>query len=383
MRRTLPSHPSRPFLGALLALGLLLQACTLPTRHAYQKDTAMPEPTTLSPRLQQLFAKTKRVCVGRYALEVPLEAEVRWGPSAFPGDIEVIHGGIEAADKRVARDIAKIKEKNRTAEITMNRPGPVQNSWQLRFYSSKSFKEAGLLEVRTYVNIGDVTFITQGGVSKSRGDTEISAATQQANFAKNLRLRAADEIPDEPGFCIQEGFIRDNRYDDQETTSAGIFLPSFPDINFSLSSNKDAYADYSNWAAYKPKLSLLARIAGAQQAQGRFYPSRTLLREGKRDVQHWHGEESLIRRKDGTHDFEWAFVGTPRDVANPSEYSTHLYSKVAHDTVGAAAQASLTDDEAVALWDKLLSGLKFRVQVPGAPEGSYYASPATPTRSNP
>ncbi len=95
-------------------------------------------------------------------------------------------------------------------------------------------------------------------------------------------------------------------------------------------------------------------------------------------MQHWHGEESLIRRKDGTHDFEWAFVGTPRDVANPSEYSTHLYSKVAHDTVGAAAQASLTDDEAVALWDKLLSGLKFRVQVPGAPEGSYYTSPSTP-----
>ncbi|HEY9271699.1 MAG TPA: hypothetical protein VIR09_12115, partial [Achromobacter sp.] len=132
MRRTLPSHPSRPFLGALLALGLLLQACTLPTRHAYQKDTAMPEPTTLSPRLQQLFAKTKRVCVGRYALEVPKEAEVRWGPSGFPSEIEVIHGGVEAANKRVVRDITKIKEKNQTAEIISNQSGPVPNSWQLR-----------------------------------------------------------------------------------------------------------------------------------------------------------------------------------------------------------------------------------------------------------
>jgi hypothetical protein len=43
--------------------------------------------------------------------------------------------------------------------------------------------------------------------------------------------------------------------------------------------------------------------------------------------------------------------------------------------VGAAVAASLTDDEAVALWDKLLSGLKFRVKVPGTPEGSYYFLP--------
>ena len=102
------------------------------------------------------------------------------------------------------------------------------------------------------------------------------------------------------------------------------------------------------------------------ETEGRFDPAG----EGKRDVQHWHGEESLIRREDGAHDFEWAFVGTPKDVVNPSEYGAHLYSKVEHNTVGAAGQASVTDEEAVALWDKLLSGLKFRVQVPGAPEGS-------------
>jgi hypothetical protein len=97
-----------------------------------------------------------------------------------------------------------------------------------------------------------------------------------------------------------------------------------------------------------------------------------VFREGKRNVNHWHGEESLIKRKDGTHDFEWALVGTPKDVANPSEFSVQMYTKVEHNTVGAAEVASLNDDEALALWDKLLSGLKFRVKVPGAPEGSYF-----------
>jgi hypothetical protein len=155
----------------------------------------------------------------------------------------------------------------------------------------------------------------------------------------------------------------------------GIVIPSLPDVSFSVSSNKNAYGDYSPEEFEKiqrPKLSLLARIKEAQDDQGIHYPSRTVLREGKRNVQHWRGEESLIRRKDGTHDFEWALVGTPRDIANPSEFSAQMFTKVEHNTVGAAKSASLSDDEAVALWDKLLSSLKFRVKVPGAPDGSYF-----------
>ncbi|QBE67189.1 hypothetical protein EWM63_09765 [Pseudoduganella lutea] len=113
--------------------------------------------------------------------------------------------------------------------------------------------------------------------------------------------------------------------------------------------------------------------------QGDNYPSRTVLREGKRTVQHWQGEESLFRREDGTHDFEWAFVGNPKDVANPSEYRIKMFTKVAYNTVGAADKASLTDEQAVALWDRLLAGLKFRVKVPGAPEGSYYFLPGAKT----
>jgi hypothetical protein len=44
-----------------------------------------------------------------------------------------------------------------------------------------------------------------------------------------------------------------------------------------------------------------------------------------------------------------------------------MYSKVKANRVGAASAASVDDDEALALWDKLLEGLKFRVAVPGAP----------------
>ena len=49
--------------------------------------------------------------------------------------------------------------------------------------------------------------------------------------------------------------------------------------------------------------------------------------------------------------------------------------------VRAAKKASVSNDEAVALWDKLLSGLKFRVKVPGTPGDSYFLSKSKPDTS--
>jgi hypothetical protein len=371
------THTSTYLAGHVAVFALcLLQACS--PSYGY-KEKAVPETVKLSERLETLFAKTKLVCFGRYALEVPQEAKLIWGTASMSDSIEFIKGGMEASRQRVAADIAAIKKGSTTAEITHNQAGPVDASWQIRFYESDLDKKYNLYMFDTYVNKGDLTFILGGAIEN--GETEQTASVRQAVLAKSLRLRTPDDVPNEPGYCIEHAFITDKLYADQETVSVGIYLPSLPDVTFSISSNKNAYGDFSPVefeAEHRAKLSLLTRIEEAKKDQGAFYPSRTVLREGKRDVQHWHGEESLIKRKDGTHDFEWALVGTPRDVANPSEYGAAMFSKVADNVVGAAAAASVTDQEAVALWDRLLSGLKFRVKVPNAPEGSYYVHPYLP-----
>lgn len=355
----------------ILAL-TLLPACT--PSYSY-KENAVPEEIKLSPSLQLLFAKTKLLCFGRYAIEVPQEAKLLMGPVGAPSDVEVISGGLDASKVRVAADIIKIQKEDKSAEIVYSGKGPIEASWQIRYFDSEFMKKNGSFFFRTYVNKGDLTFIYRDAIdngSDNKKDTEMATADRDAVFAKNIRLRTSEEVPNEPGFCIKHAFILDKLYAEQETASAGLFLPSLPDVTFSVSSSKSAYADYSlaDFEKERIELSLLNRIEQAKKNQGLHYPNRTVLREGKRDVQHWHGEESLIKRPDGVHDFEWAFVGTPRDVANPSEFGVTMFTKVDHNTVGAAKSASVSDDEAVALWDKLLAGLKFRVKVPGAPEGS-------------
>lgn len=365
MAISIRSNPSLSFALAFLSL----QACS---RSHSNEEKIVTDSIAPSTRIQALFTKTKLVCFGRYALEVPQEAKLIFGRASIPDDVEVVHGGFETIKERVSIDIDKLQRNDRTAEITYNREGPVKGSWQIRYYENESAKDFGLHFFTTYVNKGEFTFIFGDSLN---GGTEEAAAVRQANLANNVRLRYSNEVPFDPGFCIEHGFIAENLYDQQEMTSVGVYLPSLPDMTFSIHSNKDAYGDNSPAEFEKnqrAKLSLIARIRKAQADQGIHYPSRTVFREGKREVNHWQGEESLVKRKDGTHDFEWALVGTPKDVARPSELNVQMYTKVEHNTVGAAEAASLGDDEAVALWDKLLTGLKFRVKVPGAPVGSYY-----------
>lgn len=360
--------------GSILVVVLVVLASIFRNSQSYTyKETTVPEPVKLSLRLQTLFEKTKILCFGRYAIEVPQEAQLIHGNAVLNSEIEIIVGGLEQAKRRADEEFKKIRREHDTAEITYFGPGPTADSWQMRYFESKYHKEDNTLFFNTYVSKGHLTFVL--GDAISQGETEGMVIARQLSQAESLRLLAADEVPAEPGYCIDHGFVASNRYVDQETISAGIYLPSLPDVTFSVSSNKDAYADYdkSEFEQIKrEELSLLARIKGAQKIQGALYPKRDVLREGKRDVQHWKGEESLILRPDGTHDFEWAFVGTPTDVANPSEFHAVMFTKVANNMVGAAKKASVSNDEAVALWDKLLSGLKFRVKVPGAPEGSYF-----------
>jgi hypothetical protein len=373
------SVKTKPFLkrSVIVAGSLIVLVSLFGNSRSYAyKETAVPAPVKLSPRLQALFEKTKILCFGRYAIEVPQEAQLVWGSASFPSEVKIISGGFNEAKRAVEEKSASLKRSADTADVKYIGPGPIDNSWQIRYYEDDLSKKYELYFFNTYVSKDNLTFVL--GDATEKGESESTVVARQLGKANRLRLRGAEEVPAEPGFCIEHGFMLGDQYDDQEMVNAGIYLPSLPDVTFSVSSNKDAYADIDKAEFEKTerdKLSLLARIKGAQNIQGAFYPKRDVLREGKRNVQHWKGEESLIRRPGGAHDFEWALVGTPRDVANPSEFHAAMFTKVADNMVGAAKKASVSDDEAVALWDKLLSGLKFRVKVPGAPEGSYFIPP--------
>jgi hypothetical protein len=357
------------FLASSLALSSLA-SCSKKTTYK-ENDTMNIREST--PRINKIFQETKLVCFGRYALVIPKEAKLIWGSTYFPSKVTSISGNKDDLKATAAKEIDKIKYSDAKSEIIYNDTGPVDSSWQIRYFDSPAAKQLNLLFFTTFISKSNRIFILGNAIEEGQSQADVTAL--ETGRSKSLTPRPEDITPPEEGYCIQHGFMLSSFYQDQEIVNVGIYIPSLPDVTFSISSNKDAYADYSIEAFAKKKvddLPLLARIRKAQEEQGSNYPQRTVLREGKRAVQHWQGEESLIKRPDGVHDFEWGFVGTPKDVANPSEIIINMYTKVEHNVVGAAKIASVSDDEALALWDTLLSGLKFRVRVPGAPVGAYF-----------
>ncbi|TDF63314.1 T6SS immunity protein Tli4 family protein [Cupriavidus sp. L7L] len=326
---------------------LLLAGCQ---SHAYPEKN-MSEPAALSPRLQALFAKTKQVCFGRYVMEVPAEAKQLWGFQEFPGEI-VTHVGAAGHMKEMAEGYrAKELAKSKTAEITFFGPGATINSLQIRSFESDIAKQYGAEETYTFVSAGPHLFEWSGG-------------RKNADLIRALRPRDNAYIPTAPGVCIDHGFVADASGTFQEIFSAGIRLPSFPDVSFSVDSNKLATVDDTG------DVGLLASIAQQKKDLGHRYPKLTTLREGKRTVGVWQGEESLVRRADGTHDFEWEAVGKERTTLHPAWINAKMYTKVAANRIGAADTASLSDEEAIALWNRLLDGVRFRVNAPPTQTGA-------------
>ncbi|WP_454763848.1 T6SS immunity protein Tli4 family protein [Cupriavidus campinensis] len=305
----------------------------------------MPDQVQLSPRVQALFAKTKQVCFGRYVLDVPAEADLIFGSHYFPAEIITHLGAADQLDKRSDAYRTNVLSESDTAEITYFGHGPTSNSMQIRYFRSDTAKEYGNERGYTYVAAGPHLF-------------EWAGARIVAPLMGGLRARDNAEIPKEPGVCIDHGFIADSTGTYQEIFHAGIALPSFPDVSFSVDSNKRASVTNGNGEG------LLAGISAQRKLLGALYPELATLREGKRIVGVWHGEESLVRRKDGTHEFEWEAVGKERSTLHPAWINAKMYTKVAANRIGAADLASLSDDEAVALWDKLLDGVRFRVNAP-------------------
>ena len=129
-------------LAAILSMIALISLFLFHYSHRYAyKETAVPAPVKLSPRLQALFRETKILCFGRYAIEVPQEAHLIAGNATLRSGVEIVSGGLEKAKRRADEQIKKLKWEDDTAEITYIGAGPIDDSWQVRYFEDIYKKE--------------------------------------------------------------------------------------------------------------------------------------------------------------------------------------------------------------------------------------------------
>lgn len=321
--------------------------------------------TELTPRLQAIFSSTKTACFGQFTVGVPATATLVYGPASvdapiryFPGESNIIDDHIKAQLMEVEKDRQFLTEDD---VVKFPLFGKVINGaipgQKLVFGSLEQIAYT----IHSFVPIGKDLYIQSLDYAKPH---EKSIATLN-KVAKTLRLRDLDEIPTEVGTCIEGGFV--GYKPEFESVSLGIRLKEFPDVHFSIEVVKNG--------EYIPGRSdLETRLKAAETGGGIWYSHVKFFRRAPRQIGDWRGAEALAlkpqqEKEQASHEFHFISMGAPNDSLQP-----RLDMQLDTGTSGrrkGAVKPSLSDEEAVALWDKLVSSIRVR------PTGGERASATT------
>jgi hypothetical protein len=369
----LPSRFRRP---AALAATLAFAALCLNFYDRTPESLKRPNMTALSPRLQPLFAKTKTVCFGQFVVEVPASATVVYGPADVDYPIEYFPGEGAKVGQRVAEQLRDV-EKDR---IFLGEDGIVKFplfgkvidgavSGQKLVFGSK---DRVSYSIDSFIPIGNDLFVqhTPSAIPKDESVDSMNTA------AKLLRLRAENEVPTEPGACIEGGFVAWRP--EFERASLGVRLKEFPDVHFSVEVSK-------NQKYLVESSALEPRLKAAEKDGGSWYSRIKFFRRGPRELGNWKGSEVLARipAQENTvesHEFAFVSLGAVNDSLQP-KLDIKLDTGVKDDQT-ASVKPSLTDEEAVALWDKLITSIRVRPTGDSVKQSST-APPRSPATANP
>ncbi|MCR6479984.1 T6SS immunity protein Tli4 family protein [Variovorax sp. ZS18.2.2] len=358
-------HPAIHHLRRALLLSTLL-ALTACAQQQPSKPWKTPNMTTLSPRIQPLFEKTKTVCFGRFLIDVPAATEIVWGSVSVPLGVVIAKGDASKLDQMVIRYETELKAAVRfprtkgVNQYIETIGGPMKDQKTVVGY--EGFDGSGL-RIYSYLAMGpDLVQLDALPMEKNKA----RAIGTLNDMASRLRPRNEDEVPAEPGMCIEHAFLSDSPTDGpskQDLIQIGFRLKEFPDVHLSiqLSPPTPAFGE-SNTFKYQ--------MEKAKKQDPTSYFKQKYLREGSgRRIHEWSdGYEALTRTPDEAsskshHAFIMDFQGVAGDALKPYA-DIQLSSGVSGSGLGrdgaGSAKPSITDEEALAIWDKITSTIRVR-----------------------
>ena len=315
--------------------------------------------STLSPRLQPLFEKTRTICFGRFLMQIPATAAVVYGPAEVETPIEYFEGHGAKVAEHLAERLAEIQKEQefllKEDFLTLPLFGKVIDGaipGQKIVFGSKN--QIGYT-IYSFVPIGKDLFV-------QHLNSVLPQYDRTATFnrvASNLRFRSEDEIPPEPGTCIEGGFVQlEQKY---ERVTVGIRLKEFPDVHFSaeVHKNQERLAESGRMELMREQ----AKEDAEKRGLGLLFARIKILRQGTRQLGTWKGMEIATRtpaHDDDTeaHEFRFQSLGVVNDSLQP-RLDVRLDSGVKDDR-RASVKPSITDEEAIALWDKLINSIRVR-----------------------
>ncbi len=380
MKSWLRSGPARMLAGALCA-GLVATWAVgkvLDRRDEDRRDQR---------EVARMTDKMKTVCVGRFLIDVPEEAQIELRQARIDSfDISAFDETAEEFQKRLADRETQIRAMpdrlggNKNLETARD----VKTSSGLFgkiFMHSRTVDEGtrgnGLGGVERYRHEGISTeaLVHGNGISidLSFDNRALESIEDLPRLVDQLVPNPDNRIPAEPGFCMERAYVRDPiNADQREQIMMLARLPSHPDVELMLILS----------AGLKPEgHGVLARTDVADESLSMAERMRvTRLRADAREIGGLAGEElvELVVEENEArvHSFWWEVNGTEDNVFVP-----HLVLKM---TTGNGNRQpvppSLSDGTALGLWDRIASSIRLRsaeplansqIEVPTTPLGTY------------
>ena len=323
--------------------------------------------------------KVKTVCVGRFLVDVPANAEVSLSHQMMDGfAIDTVEESETAFSTRLAAREAEIRSRG----VATDGSGGMVEASDLRVggMSGRNFvyglNRGYWMEGDRRVDDEFVSFEAHAhtrGISftLSRKVADAADAKVAEALLARLQLRGDDEVPVVAGFCIGRAlFAEPLPHHNTEHVVMHIGLPGHPDIGMAFASLPGG----------RSARSLLTRVADMDADAGADEVLRvTKLRTGKRDINDFPGEESLERVREfnfaTTYGFVWETEGVKDDPLQPF-LSLELHAGISPEPGGKPVDSSLHEDAVLALWEAISSSIRLRPN--GPPPSDPPAEPPGP-----
>ena len=168
----------------------------------------------------------------------------------------------------------------------------------------------------------------------------------------HVRSRTETEAPADPGYCFAGGFIANAEWENEEAA-----------IDIDIAGHPDAFV--SVWiyplASHKHDKPLLERMGGLTQALGNLATSVHVLRKGSRQIGPYKGQEHLASAPNSGGMRGHAFVWETQGDGTLDTPAIKIELTTGHqDDKGNPQKTTLTDQQAIKLWDDILNSFRLR-----------------------
>lgn len=329
-------------------------------RHMLQSKAA-----GLGNRMKTVVQQARTVCIGRFLIDVPVSAEVVFGPARVPVELIRMPGDAEKLNAAVSKSLEQIEKyrsrayRGLVAQDSMLGKviDGIHPKHKIVFGIGKT--DGAFYNVQSFFSVDNDLFLQEYDIFGD-GKRYEEAVRKLKMAAALIRIRSDDEIPSEPGLCVDGAFVAEPPFAMAEAVTLGIRLREFKDVHLSIEMTKKNYVVESD--ALEPRIKMAERDA-IKNGHGTWYSAIKTIRRGSRTIGKWTGYEMLALKpaqehEQESHEFVFLSQGEPKNVMLPV-LEIEMHTGVAGNKVG-GVRPSVTDEEALYLWDKVTSSIRPR-----------------------